>query len=106
MADAASETIELGGSIILSGFSGLTGGDMVIVKKIVGNYAKKFSETVKRFESLSLTMKKVHDIDDNSKFGLHVKALAAGKPHTAEVTDKNLFFAIDKALKKIEKSLG
>ena len=38
------DTVELGGNIQLNGFSRLDGASMIILKKIVGNYAKKIAE--------------------------------------------------------------
>ena len=43
-AEVRPDVLELGGSIQLSGFSGIDGGQMVVVKKIVGNYAKRLSD--------------------------------------------------------------
>ena len=61
------ETIKLGGSIELSGFSSLDGGQMIVLKKIVGNYARKMEEQCKNFEALKLHMK---EIGDQKKFEL------------------------------------
>lgn len=35
------DTLELGGNIQLTGFSELNGGQMIVLKKIVGNYCEK-----------------------------------------------------------------
>ncbi len=89
--------LSLGGNIELSGFSELEGGAMIVLKKIVGNYARRMSTVAKNFERLSLTMKKVHD----NQFELHAKMLDNGKPVTSSITDRNLFVAADSSLKKI-----
>ena len=99
------DTIELGGSITLAGFKDVDRSSMAILKKIIGNYAKKFSETCSNFESLSLTMKKVHESDTSGKYELHGKVLDGGKLFTSEVVDHNLFFSVDKALKKMESAM-
>ena len=52
--------LQLGGSIQLSGFSGVDGGQMVVIKKVVGNYARRLSEICSKFEGLHVTMKPVH----------------------------------------------
>ena len=96
------ETLELGGNIELKGFGDLDKSSMVIIKKIAGNYAKKFSEKNKGFSKLSLTMKQVHEREKGSKYEIHGKLLVGGKPKTAELTDRNLFYAIDRVLKKLE----
>jgi ribosome-associated translation inhibitor RaiA len=92
--------IQLGGSIELSGFSEMKGGEMVIVKKIVGNHVKKITEISKEFKSIKLNLKTVHEIEDSKKFELHA-LLLADKQYNSEVTENNLFVAIDKVLKKI-----
>lgn len=101
--------IELGGNIELVGFKEvIDGATMIVLKKIVGNYVRKFSEISKTFEKLTLTLKEVHTSQDEKsrKFELHARVLNGGKPITSEVTDKNLFFAVDSALKKVEKMLS
>lgn len=98
------ETLELGGNISLTGFSVLEPGMMIVVKKIVGSYAKKFSENVKGFEKLSLTLKPVHEREQEGpkKFELNAKLVANGKAYTSSITDRSLFIILDKVLKKIE----
>ena len=96
------ETLELGGNIKLSGFSALDRDSMVVLKKIVGNYARKFSETCSDFQSLNLRMKVVHETEKSEKYELHAMVVDGGKQHTSEITDRNLFFAIDKVFKKIQ----
>lgn len=99
------ETMELGGNIELTGFSELDPGVLVVVKKVVGNYAKRLSEIEKDFEKLQVTLKTVHKTAKSEKNELHAKVIAKGKPYTAEVTDLNLFFALDKVLKKVENEI-
>ena len=101
----AEETLELGGNIELSGFQSLDRDSMIILKKIVGNYAKKFSETCKKFEKLSLKMKLVHAKEKSEKYELRGMVVDGGKQYNTEITDRNLFFAVDKVFKKIEAML-
>ncbi len=89
--------LQLGGNIELSGFSSLEGGAMIVLKKIVGNYARRMTDKAKNFEKLSLTMKTVHD----NQYELHAKMIDNGKAVTSSVTERNLFVAIDSALKKV-----
>jgi len=101
------ETIELGGSIRLSGFSEVDGGSMIIIKKIVGSFVKKVNEKNPKFQSLTVTLKKIHaskESETTGKFEIHT-LLATDKNYNAEVTDMNLMFAIDKVLKKVEASM-
>lgn len=94
--------IELGGSIFLVGFNDIDSSKMIVLKKIVGNYTKKFTDTCKKFESITITLKKVHDIEDSTKYEIQVKVIDCGKPVNSQATDKNLFVAVDSVLKKIE----
>jgi hypothetical protein len=100
--DGEEGVLALGGNIELSGFSHLDRDTMIVLKKIVGNYAKKFSEECKGFQKLSLKMKPVHAIDKSEKYELHAMVLDGGKNFNSTYTDKNLFFAVDKVFKKIE----
>ena len=52
---AETDKIELGGNIELVGFKELDHASMVVLKKIVGTYAKKFSEANSDFEKLVVT---------------------------------------------------
>lgn len=89
--------IELGGNIELVGFRELDPAKLIVVKKMVGNYARKMSEQTENFEKLVLTMKPVGQLDAH-KFELHGKLLDNGRPITSMAVDYNLFFALDKAL--------
>ena len=98
-------TIELGGNINLTGFKDLDGGSLVILKKIVGNYARKISDSSDKFEKLSLTLKNVHETEGSKKFEIHAKLVDKGTIHTSEVTDRNVFFTVDKALSSVMKQM-
>lgn len=100
---APEEIIKLGGNIELAGFKQLDRDTMVVLKKIVGNYAKKFAESSASFEKLSLKMKLVHVKEKSEKYELKGMILDGGKRYNSEITDRNLFFAIDKVFKNIEK---
>lgn len=89
--------IQLGGNIELVGFKELDPAQLIVVKKIVGNYARRMADSSEGFEKLTVTMKKVH----NSQFELNAKLMDKGSPFTSEVVDFNLFFALDKVLAKI-----
>ncbi|MDD5253884.1 MAG: hypothetical protein PHG05_02150 [Candidatus Nanoarchaeia archaeon] len=88
--------IELGGNIKLAGFKELEPAKLIVVKKMVGTYAKKIAET-SPFQELSLTLKGVH----NSNFEIKANVIIEGQNHHAETTDYNLFFAMDKVLSQI-----
>lgn len=99
------DNIKLGGNIELTGFNDLDKSSMVVLKKIVGNYARRMSDIASQFDSLSLVMKPVHETEASKKFEIHAKLMDKGKPITSEVTDRNLFVAIDSSLKKVINSI-
>lgn len=96
------EHMQLGGNISLSGFNVVEKPEVVVVKKIVGSYARKFADQLKNYESLELRLKQVHKTETSEKFELHAKLLFDGKVEASEVTDRNIFVAVDSALKKLE----
>ena len=99
------DLLQLGGNIELSGFREIEGGAMIILKKIIGNYAKKMADKSKNFEKLSLTVKSVHETEKSQKFELHAKLLDNGKAHTSSAVDRNIFVAVDSSLKSIMNAL-
>ena len=95
--------IELGRSIVLEGFNDINGGEMVILKKLLGNYVKEITEKKGNIEKLSLNLNKTK-LGEKNIFNLQAELLA-GEKYNTEVRDGNLFFAIDKALKDIDTKL-
>jgi len=95
------ESQQLGGNIELVGFRELDGGSMIILKKIIGSYARKFSDRLKGIDKLTIRMKNV----GNSQFELTCLLQKEGQQFNSEVIDYNLFVGIDKILKKIENSV-
>ncbi|MEK6922568.1 MAG: hypothetical protein AABX08_02085 [Nanoarchaeota archaeon] len=83
--------IELGGNIKLINFEAIEPALLIVVKKIVGNYTKKISETIKDFKSIEVSL------ENKEKNKIKVK-IEASETKEFEAEDKNLFFALDKAL--------
>lgn len=98
--------MQLGGNIALSGFKEIDGASMVVLKKIIGNYAKKMAEHSNKFEGLHITMKAVHKTEKSEKYEIYAKMVENGKPFVSEAVERNLFIAVDSALKKIMKELS
>ena len=98
------ENIELGGKIFLSGFKNLRRDELLIAKKLIGSYARKFSDGLENYESLNLHLKPVHN-PASDKYELHVKLIHNGKTVNSEVTDHNIFICVDSALKKVEEQV-
>jgi hypothetical protein len=95
------DTLSLGGNIDLVGFKQVSISDVVVVKKLVGHYTRKIQEHSKNFERITILLKEIHKIDNNAKHEIHIKVIDAGKLFSSEVVDKNLFVALDAALKKM-----
>ena len=100
------DNVQLGGNIQLSGFRDIDGASMVVLKKIIGNYARRMSELSGKFESLHVTMKPVHETEKSEKYEIHAKLMDNGKPIVSEVVERNLFIAVDNALKKVVNELS
>jgi len=94
------ETIKLGGNIELTGFSELDGGSIIVLKKIVGSYARKFSDSSKDFEKVVLELN-----EQGNELEINAKIVVSGKEKSANAKDKNLFVAVDSVLKELEKKL-
>ena len=103
--DIDSGIVELGGHIELSGFNEVEGGSMIILKKIIGNYVRNISDRNTGFENLKIHMKKIHETEGSKKFEVHVKLLVDSNVHSSEHVDRNIFTAVDKALRKAEAGL-
>ena len=100
------DNVQLGGNIELSGFRDIDGASMVVLKKIIGNYARRLSELSEKFEKLHITMKQVHETEKSEKYEIHAKLMNNGKPFVSETVERNLFIAVDNALKKIVNELS
>jgi len=91
------EVLELGGNINLSGFKEVEPGQMVVIKKIVGNYIKKISDENSDFEKVLISLKEAK----KGEFKLEGLLTVAGKNYSAEVSKNNLFFALNELLGEV-----
>lgn len=87
------DIIELGGNITLIGFKEVGPAQLVVVKKMIGNYAKKIQEK-NEFNNLSLILK------DKTKNELEATLKLGDGDKTSKEETANLFFSIDKVLSK------
>lgn len=87
------DVIELGGNITLIGFKELGPAKLMVIKKMVGNYARKIQEK-NEFNNLSLTLK------DKTKNELEATLKINDKSNISREETANLFFSIDKVLSK------
>lgn len=88
--------IELGGNIKLENFENLDPIKLVVVKKVVGNYAKKISEK-HVFQELKLIL--------TAEFKVEAVLTKDSKETKADSSDKNLFYALNQALDNLTKAL-
>lgn len=92
------EELKLGGNIILAGFS-LEPIEMIVVKKIIGNYVKKISEKTD-YQDIKITLRQtekaqsfLHEVEVSAKTSAGILA--------AEAINHNLYTALSEALEKV-----
>ena len=85
--------IELGGNIKLKGFNELDNPNLIIVKKIVGNYTKRLTEENEDFKELILELKSAKE-----NFKINAELLNKSGSTKSNSDESNLFFAISSAL--------
>lgn len=88
--------IQLGGNIGLEGFEAVEPGKLVVVKKVVGRYARQISDSSKGFEKLNVSLAKKGD-----SFDLKATVVISGSETSKETNDKNLFYGLDNALSQL-----
>ncbi|MBW2980573.1 hypothetical protein KY360_04105 [Candidatus Woesearchaeota archaeon] len=88
--------MKLGGGIELTGFSEVDKAQLVVVKKIVGNCVKEMSEKAKKFEKVVVSLTKEGD-----NCSVHVELTDEGNQLINDSTEKNLFMALNNALKGV-----
>ncbi len=88
----------LGGNIVLEGFD-LDSQEMVIVRKVVGNYAKRI-KTLANYEELKIDMKS-HSKGNSKLFEIKALLIFDGERANSESQGRNPFVLIDAVLKKI-----
>ena len=101
------ELINLGDKIRLVGFKGnITRADMAVIKKMVGNYVKKFFEYCgeDKVREVSLHYKK-HGTEDSHKIELKTKLDYDGKLLTTTATGFNLFVVLNDVLAALEEEI-
>lgn len=97
--------IKLGGNIELTGFRIIDSSSMIVLKKIIGNYAKRIGELTKKLENIHITLKPIHEREKSEKYEVHAKVIDNGKVYVSETIDRNLFIAVDNVLKKLVNEL-
>jgi len=96
--NSENEELKLGGNIILVGFS-LEPTEMIVVKKIIGNYTKKISEKID-YQDIKITLRQT----EKAKSFLHEVEISASTEKgilAADTVDHNLYTALSEALEKV-----
>ena len=93
--------MDLGGNIKLVGFKEISKAELVVVKKLVGSYARKLGDNLHEFQELKVTLKPVHKTTNSEKFELHAGVRSVHDHVEAEVIERNLFVGLDAVLQKV-----
>lgn len=86
------DRVQLGGNIELVGFQAVDPSRMIVVKKIVGNYAKTLMETNSLFSGLCVTL------ENNDPYTISAIAESTDAAEKGACSHANIFFALDGAL--------
>ncbi|MFH1053769.1 MAG: hypothetical protein V1740_05130 [Candidatus Woesearchaeota archaeon] len=97
---------QLGGNIELVGFSDIDRSSMIVVKKIVGSFTRKVSDSNPDFEKIKITIKPIHSNENTRLNKLHAQVIIKGASINAEAEDRNLFVCLDSVLKKLGSQLN
>ena len=93
-------------NIQLTGFNKIDSSEMLVINKILDRYKGRFKEICRDVKSLQVSLKPIHEKEKSELYEIHILLIDDGKRHSAEVTDRNLFFGLDTALKKVENSIS
>ena len=99
------ESHKLGGNIELSGFRELDSSTVAVLNKTIGNHIRRISELCKKIYNLHITLKPIHQREKSEKYEIHAKLNNDGKIYAAEAVDRNLFVAVDDALRRLTSEL-
>lgn len=99
MVEIAMTEIKLGGEISLIGFGSLEPMELIVVKKIVGNYIRKLSTQV-NYNSLRLELKQHHK-GKSFMHEINAQLSADGSLFGANLTDWNLYVCLTNLLDKV-----
>lgn len=97
--------MELGGNIELVGFQGLDSSDLVVIKKMVGNFAKRLHDIYDELSELRITLQEVHRAANHESYELHGLVRVNDKEYESSVQDDNLYFCLNDILRKLGEQL-
>ncbi len=90
--------LKLGGNIILVGFS-LEPAEMIVAKKIIGNYAKKIGEQIE-YQDIKIKLKQTQKAQ-SFLHEVQADVRAGGDILAANAIENNLYTALSEALEKV-----
>ncbi|RME31180.1 hypothetical protein D6789_03545 [Candidatus Woesearchaeota archaeon] len=96
--------IELGGNIVLKGFKERDYAELIVVKKLVGRYARQLTDHGKEIKTLEVSLRS-HEKGASSLFEIDAHISVGEGSFAASATDRNLFVCLDSALKKLTAQL-
>ena len=85
----------------LAGFHEVDSSTMAVLKKIIGNHARRILELAKNMQEIHITLKPIHQREKSEKYEIHAKVIDNGKAYLSKVTERNLLAALDNALNKL-----
>ncbi|MFO8015480.1 MAG: hypothetical protein R6U32_00085 [Candidatus Woesearchaeota archaeon] len=88
--------IQLGGNIELEGFDSAEPGKLVVIKKLVGSYARQMSDSGREVGKLSVSSE-----ERDGGFHLRGTMVIDGKEITGEKSGSNLFYTLDSMLREL-----
>lgn len=101
------EGMKLGGNIELIGFGDFDRSELAVVKKIVGNYVRKFSDMKKGLSNVRVRVKTIHEREKSAVYEVSLQLVFdEGKPVVTNSSGRNLFFVVSDALKSAEELLS
>ena len=95
--DSEVSMLRLGGKIVLVGFS-LEPIEMIVVKKIIGTYAKKINEHLP-YQELKITLRKTKK-EKSFLHEINVNVKTEKGNLVSDIAEKNLYTALSEALNK------
>ncbi|MDI3474238.1 MAG: hypothetical protein PWR30_561 [Candidatus Woesearchaeota archaeon] len=105
--EESEEGMKLGGNIELIGFGDFDRSELAVVKKIVGNYVRKFSDMKKGLSSARLRVKTIHEREKSAVYEVNLQLVFdEGKPVVTNSSGRNLFFVVSDVLKSAEELLS
>ena len=93
---------DLSEKLELSGFKNVDSASMIMVRRVVDGNLKKFNDNVDGFEKLKFTLKEVHGTEKSVKYQVIANIIIRNTVQSVETVDRNIFFALDSAVKKLE----